>query len=414
MNKKKLIFLGAIANSFEWYDYALFGLFAPIIGMKFFPNDDPNVALLHAFLVFAVGYLVRPIGGIFFGIIGDKFGRKKALSSAIMCMAIPTAAMGFIPTYESWGLVSTILVIIVRMLQGLSMGGALTGSVSFTIEHSEVKYRGLIGSIPMASICMGILLGSLVSFIIKNCISAESFDSWGWRVPFILGIIVFFVGIYIKNNTDETPLFEDLKQKELIIKSPVKHAIQHHWSDMLISIFINATGSIIFYLEAIYLITYLKLNRGFAEDAVTYLVNSCYVIMIFVTIFAGWLSDKIGRKKIFVINIICIILFTPFLLQIFENAGFASVVIAYIIIAILAAVYIGPEPALQAELFPTNVRSTALSISYNMATSLFGGTAPYIIESIVQNTGTITSSVYYIISTGILSLVALYFYKKAN
>ncbi len=413
MNKKKLIFVGAIANIFEWYDYALFGLFAPIISMKFFPDDDPNVALLNTFLVFALGYLVRPLGGIFFGVIGDKFGRKKALSSAIMCMAFPTAAIGFIPTYQTWGLSSTILIIIVRMLQGLSMGGALTGSVSFTIEHSEEKHKGLIGSIPMASICAGILLGSLVSFIIKNSLSSQAFNDWGWRIPFMLGIMVFFAGIYIKNNTQETPLFEDLKQKNLIIKSPVKYALVNHWSEMLISIFINATGSIIFYLEAIYLTTYLKLNRNFSDVAVTYLVNSCYIIMIFATIFAGWLSDRIGRKKIFTINIISIILLSSYLLQTFETASFSSVIFAYIIIAILAAFYIGPEPALQAELFPTNVRNTALSISYNIATSLFGGTAPYIIESLVQNTGTITSGVYYITSAGCLSLIALYFYKRA-
>ncbi|MBA2629151.1 MAG: MFS transporter, partial [Rickettsiaceae bacterium] len=168
MNKKKLVFTSGVANTFEWYDYALFGHFAPIIGAKFFPESDPNTALLHAFLAFAIGYLMRPLGGIFFGIVGDKFGRKIALSSSIMCMAIPTAAIGFLPTYETWGIVSTGLMIVVRMLQGLSMGGALTGSVSFIIEHTNKEERGFFGSISMASICVGILLGSLVSFIVKT------------------------------------------------------------------------------------------------------------------------------------------------------------------------------------------------------------------------------------------------------
>ena len=414
MNKKKLVFTSGVANTFEWYDYALFGHFAPIIGAKFFPESDPSTALLHAFLVFAIGYLMRPLGGIFFGIVGDKFGRKVALSSSIMCMAIPTAAIGFLPTYETWGIISTGLMIVVRMLQGLSMGGALTGSVSFIIEHTNKEERGFFGSISMASICVGILLGSLVSFIVKTTFTPEQFDNWAWRLPFIVGIIIYFVGVYIKKNTLETPLFIEAQYRGEITKSPLRIAFKKYWFDMIVSIFINATGSIIFYLEAIYLISYLKLNRGFAEADVSHLANFCYVIMIFITLFAGWLSDKIGRRKIFVFNLVFIITATPFLLDVIENSGFVAVAFAQIVIAIMAATYIGPEPALQAEFYPTSIRNTALSVSYNTATSIFGGTAPYVIESLVQNTGTITSSVYYIIGTSILGLIALYFYKDRS
>ena len=414
MNKRKLILTSGAANSFEWYDYALFGHFAPIIGQKFFPASDPSAALLQAFLVFAIGYLMRPIGGVFFGMIGDKYGRKTALSSAIMCMAVPTAAIGFLPTYESWGIASTTIMIIVRMLQGLSMGGALTGSISFVIEHTEKNNRGFFGSISMASICFGILLGSLVSFIVKASFSPEQFDAWAWRLPFIIGIVIFFAGTYIKKHTLETPLFEETKARGEIIRHPVSFAFKNHGFDMIISILINATGSVIFYLEAVYLISYLKINRGFPDTDISYLVNFCYVLMIFVTLFAGWLSDRIGRRKIFAFNLIFIMILSPFLLEIMETGTFMSVVVAQVIIAIMAAVYIGPEPALQAEFYPTAIRNTALSISYNTATSIFGGTTPYIIESLIQNTGTITASVYYIIAVSILGLVALYFYKDRS
>lgn len=414
MNKRKLILTSSIANTFEWYDYALFAHLAPIIGQKFFPKTDPSAALLQVFLVFAVGYLMRPLGGIFFGTIGDKFGRRMALSAAIMCMAIPTAAIGFLPTYESWGLTSTTLMIIIRIMQGLSMGGALTGSISFVIEHSEKEHRGFFGSISMASICAGILLGSVVLFIIKNVFSYEQFNDWAWRLPFIVGIFIYFAGIYIKNNTAETPLFEEAKARGVIVKSPLKTVLKDHWFDMLISILINMTGSIIFYLQAIYLVSYLKINRDFPDTHVTYLMNACYVIMIFVTLFAGWLSDQIGRKKIFIINLICIIIVSPFLLRMIESGDFLVVAISTSIIAIAAAFYIGPEPALQAEFYPTSIRNTALSISYNTATSVFGGTAPYIIESLIQNTGTIVSSVYYIITAALLGLSALYFYEDRS
>ena len=414
MNKRKLILTSGVANTFEWYDYALFGHFASILGQKFFPESDPSTAILQAFLVFAIGYLMRPLGGIFFGIIGDRFGRKTALSTAIICMAIPTAAIGFLPTYETWGIASTTLMIIVRMVQGLSMGGALTGSVSFVIEHSKKENRGLLGSISMASICVGILLGSMVSFVVKSVFTLEQFDAWAWRLPFIFGVAIYFAGVYVKKYTAETPLFEEAKARGEIVKSPLKTVFKHYWFDMLISIFINMTGSIIFYLEAIYLISYLKINRNFPEEDVSSLINFSYVIMIFITLFAGWLSDRIGRRKIFVINLMFIIIASPFLLGIMETGEFMTVAVAQLFIAIMAATYIGPEPALQAEFYPTAIRNTALSVSYNIATSVFGGTTPYIIESLIQNTGTITSSVYYIVVAAVLGMIALYFYKDRS
>ena len=409
MNKRKLILTSGIANSFEWYDYALFGHFAPVIGQKFFPNNDPSTSLLYAFLVFAIGYLMRPIGGIFFGIIGDKFGRRAALSASIICMAFPTAAIGILPTYETAGIVATSMMILVRMLQGLSMGGALTGSISFVIEHSEKNQRGFISSFSMSSICIGILLGSLVFYLTTSIFTPEQFDSWAWRLPFLIGVLIFFAGIYIKKHTAETPLFLDSQVNGKMEKNPLKFVFKNHFFDMIISILINGTGSVIFYVESIYLISYLKIHRGFDENEVSNLVNICYIIMIIVTIFGGWLSDKIGRKRIFVINLLLIIFSARFLFESFEFGNFNSIIIAQIIIAILASMYIGPEPALQAELYPTSVRSTALSISYNTATSVFGGTAPYIMESLVQK-GTIKSGAIYIIICSILSLIALYFY----
>lgn len=414
MNKRKLIFASGIANTFEWYDYALFGHFAPIIGKKFFPDNDPNVLLLQAFLVFALGYLMRPLGGIFFGILGDKFGRRVALSSSLLCMAFPTAAIGFLPTYDSIGILATILMILVRMLQGVSMGGALTGSVSFVIEHCEKDRRGFFASISMSSICIGMLLGSLVSYITRFLMSENDFINYGWRIPFIIGIFIFFAGVYIKKYTLETPLFEDAKYRGEIVKSPLRKTFESHKIDMLISILINATGSIIFYFESIYLTSYLKVVRDFSDLQVTNLINFCYILMAIVTLLTGWLSDQIGRKKIFIINLACIIITFPILLEILENGSFLSVVMAQIFIAIFAAAYIGPEPALQAELYPTNVRNTALSVSYNTATTLFGGTSPYIIESLVQHTGTITSSAYYVILAASFGILALFFYKDRS
>jgi MHS family proline/betaine transporter-like MFS transporter len=414
MNKYKLIWSSAVANTFEWYDYALFGHFASIIGGKFFPNSDPKLSTLHVFLVFAVGYMMRPLGGVFFGVIGDRFGRKAALSSAIICMSLPTAFIGILPTYDSIGITATIFMVIVRVLQGLSMGGALTGSISFLIEHTGKKHRGLSSSVSMSSICVGLLLGSAISYSAKYFLSAEQFNDWGWRLPFLFGIFIIFAGIYIKKHTLETPMFEKIKDSGNIAKSPIKDAFSTYWFDMLISILINSTGSVIFYLQTIYLISFLKINRGFHEDDITNLANYCYIIMAIATLLAGWISDIIGRKQIFIITLVMIMVITPFLMPIFESGDFVGVMLAQIALSVLAAFYIGPEPALQAEFYPTHIRSTALSISYNAATSIFGGLTPFIIESIVQKTGSIIYCVYYIIGCAILSRGALYFYKDRS
>lgn len=412
MNIRKTIFSSAIANTFEWYDYILFAHFAPILGSKFFPDEDPTAPLLNAFTLFAAGYFMRPFGGVFFGVLGDKFGRRASLSASIMCMAIPTMAIGFLPTYESIGITATILMTIARMIQGLSMGGALTGSISFSIEHSPKEHRGLIGSISMSSICIGILLGSLVAYSVKFSMSVENFYDFGWRIPFLLGIFIIMAGFYIRKNTQETPLFEEIKHDGLISSSPIKETLKNHWFDMIIGICINATGSVIFYTQAIYLMNFLKINRGFEESVVDHMLNLSYIVMAIVTIFVGWLSDRIGIRKIYIVNLGIIASTCFFLMQILESGNLQSVMFAQIFLAILAAAYIGPEPALQASFYPTRVRNTALSLSYNIATSLFGGTTPLVLVYLFRETGTVVSWAYYIVGCSIISMIALYFYKN--
>ncbi|MEY3197017.1 MAG: hypothetical protein RLZZ59_385 [Pseudomonadota bacterium] len=414
MNIKKLIFSSGVANSFEWYDYALFAHFAGIIGDKFFPSEDHNASLLNAFFVFAMGYLMRPVGGVIFGTIGDKFGRRIALSASVMCMGLPTAIIGLLPTYEDIGITASILMVIARMLQGLSMGGALTGAISFSIEHAPKERRGITGSISMAGICIGVLVGAIVASITENCLSKENFHSWGWRIPFILGIAIVLAGYYIKKHTTETPMFNTARTHHTILKSPLKEVMRNHWKDMLISIVINSTGSLLFYLQAVFLKNYLSSERNIDHSTLNYMINSSYVIMAIFTIFSGWLSDIIGRVRIYAILNIIIMLSSFMIMEIFDIGNVEGIWIAQIILSILAASYIGAEPALQAEFYPTNVRNTALSISYNLAVSIFGGTTPYILLTLLNKTHTIVSTAYYMIGCAFFSTIALFFYKNRS
>ena len=415
MKNKNVLISGGIANIFEWYDYALFGHLASVISTKFFPHLDKSSALIETFFLFAVGYLMRPIGGVVFGSIGDKIGRKYALSASIICMSFPTMIMGIIPTYESIGIWSTIIMGIARMVQGFSMGGALTGSVSFIIEHTEKSKRGLMGSIPMFGVCVGILFGSIVCNSIKAILSEEDFLDYGWRIPFIFGIFIMYVGFYIKKYTEETPVFEDIKKNHEIEKSPILEVLKNHKMQILISVLINSTGSVIFYLQAIYITSYLVEQKQFDQIYASYIINSCYVVMAVVTLLSGYLSDVIGRKKIFILLLLTILLTNFYVLDsIQENNNILTIFLGLNFFGILAAFYIGPEPAMQAEFYDSKIRNTALAISYNLATAIFGGTTPYILSLLMMKYNDIRSFSYYISFCCVLSLIGVTLYRKAK
>lgn len=408
---KKLLITSTVANTFEWYDYALFGHFALLIGNKFFAAENAQTNIMFTFVVFAAGYLFRPLGGIVFGVLGDRYGRKFALSSALLFMALPTTIIAILPSYESIGITSTILVIIVRILQGLSIGGALTSSISFVIEHSPPEKRGLFSSFTMASICAGILLGSMVAYATEHLLSTEQFNDWGWRIPFMLGLVIFFIGLYIRKHMTETPKFKELQKNAEVVASPIKEVVVKYWPQIFLSIAISSTGAVLFYMTAIYLKSYLKITRGFPSDDIDLLVNITYFVMIFMCLFSGYLSDKIKRRNMYLFNLLLISSAAFYVLQIYEDASFNTIIIAQIFFCILAAFYIGPEPVLQSDIYPARVRNTALALSYNIAVSIFGGTTPLVFEFIIHKTGSIGYCSYYVLFCSIMSIIALYFYK---
>lgn len=408
---KKVVFSGMLGNGLEWYDYALYAQMSFIISELFFPGNNEQLKLIATFGVFAVGFLFRPLGAIFFGYIGDRYGRRLSLVVAILMMAIPTGCIGLLPTYEQIGILAPILLTVIRIFQGLSLGGEFSGSITYIVEHSPIKHRGLAGSASLVSLIIGFLLGSFVALLFVKGLSPEDFRSWGWRVPFLIGIAIGLVGLYIRSSCDESPAYEEAKSEGHLSQTPVRTTLFKHPLTMLKAFALYISVTMPFYLASVYLLSFTQKKLGLPVEQALTINTSAMIAMLIAVVLSAALSDKVGRKPIlFVASIAMLVSIAP-LFMLMGVKTYATVLVAQVILGIIVGVYIAPMPAVLVELFPTSIRYTGMAISYNLAAALFGGTAPMICEWLIGATGTYLSIAGYVILCNIASLIALAYYK---
>lgn len=397
---------GVVGNILEWYDFAVFGYFAPIIAKQFFPSDDPTAALINTFGVFAAGYLVRPLGGVVFGHIGDRLGRKHALQLSVLLMVIPSTLIGLLPTFEQVGILAPILLILIRLIQGFSVGGELIGSISYMTEIAPPDKRGFLGSFAFMSAVGGVLLGSLVATFMHLVFDDSFLSSWGWRIPFLFGFLVGIYGLWMRNGLPETKAFEDIKEKGKIVANPVKEVLTKmpfKVIHLIGLIMINAAG---FYTIFVWWPTYItNIVEPPIGHALTVNTAAMLFFMILIPIF-GALSDKLGRRKLITTGIILfIILLYPMFLWT-DQGIFSHAVIAQFSFTFVMAMAIGPACATMIEMFPATMRFSGIALGYNIAQSLVGGTSPLICTWLISRTGDIASPAYYLIIIAVISLVA--------
>ncbi|MEQ9115305.1 MAG: MFS transporter [Rickettsiales bacterium] len=409
---RKVIFTGSIANSLEWYDFALYANFASILGKKFFPEFEENLALLATLTVFAAGFIMRPFGAILFGIIGDKYGRKVSLSIAILSMSIPTTLVGLLPTYDQIGIIAPVLLCALRLIQGLSLGGALIGSVSYIVEHSKPKYRGFVGSISMFSLCLGFLLGSLAAWISSKYMTQASFEEYGWRLPFLFGIAALIVSYYLAKHAKESPEFDRAKQEGLLVQKPLNKILKKFKFRVFHSIAINSLGSVGFYIFAVFIGKYLEAEKDMSLSEVSLLGTYSMILVMFFVLLAGWLSDKLGKKLWFICTALATIVLIYPIIHILQTGTGTQILLAQFLFGLLVASWIGPEPSLQMSMYPTYVRNTGVSLSYNVGCALFGGTAPVICQYFYDKHSNISFIGLYIICIAALSLIATFKYRE--
>lgn len=377
---RKVLAAGLIGNILEWYDFAVYGFFASTIAKQFFPSDNPTTSLIAAFGAFAAGFLMRPIGAIFFGRIGDKVGRKKMLFLSVMLMAIPTFIIGVLPTHSQIGFTAAILMVLMRMLQGLSVGGEYTGSIVFLIEHAPDHRRGFFSSFSMIGATLGILLGSGFGALITSMLTESELTSWGWRIPFLVGISIGIVGFLIRKGLPETPTSNEKAD------APLKEVFTSHKKPMLQSVGLNIMGAVSFYLIFIYLATWLVQEvHETKSEALDINTISLFVLLIATPLFAT-VSDKVGRKPMLITGAVLMALVAYPLIWLMHHHNFWMILAGQSVFAIVLSIFMSTIPAFMTELFPAKIRASATSISYNIPYAIFGGTAPMVAVWIISVT----------------------------
>jgi MHS family proline/betaine transporter-like MFS transporter len=389
---------GVIGNVLEWYDFAVYGFFAPILAAKFFPNDDPRVSLLAAFGAFAVGFLMRPVGAAVFGHIGDRYGRARALLFSVAMMAVPTVLMGLLPTYDTIGIAASVLIVALRMCQGIAVGGEFTASIVFLAENAPARRRGFFASFSMFGATMGTMLGAAIGALLTNALSPEALASWGWRAAFVSGIVVAVVGIIIRRGMFDSP-------GKAAVASPLTVAFREHRWQVLRVLGLNLASAATYYTLFVYAATWLsqttKIERAVALDVQTVTILTFLVVLPI----AAWVSDRVGRKFMLTLGMTACLLLAYPLLNVMHAGAIATTAAAQMAFGALLALQMASIPAAMTEMFPHSIRVSAVSVGYGLAYALFGGTAPFVAVWLIGVTGSDTAFAWYLIGLTAISLV---------
>lgn len=393
---------GAIGSVLEWYDFAVFGFLAPIMSPLFFPDTDPIVGLIQTYGVFAAGYLMRPLGGVLFGYVADRIGRTQALKWSIAVMAVPTVLIGLLPTYEQWGVVATGSLILLRLIQGVSVGGELIASITFLVESAPPKRRALYGSWAIFGGIGGILLGSAVVSITEALVAPEQMATVGWRIPFLLGVVIFLVGRWLR-----TSLSAESVVAQATDTLPVVRVLRQHLGSVLHLFAAMLIYSTSFYILFVWMPTYqTRMLPNPVDHAMDVNTITMLVLLLLVPV-AGALGDRFGYRRIIVSGVALTgILAYPLFLWI-DRGTFVAALSAGLIFAITVSWVQGPMPAVLAETFPKDIRNTGIGVAYNLVLGLMGGTAPMVCTWLIASTGNDAAPAYYLMVLAVISLIAL-------
>ena len=401
---RKVIVAAAIGNFVKWFDFAIYGFLATTIAQQFFPSGDASAALLKTFAVFAVAFAFRPLGGIFFGMLGDRIGRKRTLAMTILLMAGATTLIGVLPTYAAIGVLAPILLTLIRCAQGFSAGGEYAGACAYLMEHAPHDKRAWYGSFLPVSTFSAFAAAAVVAYGLEASLSAQTMADWGWRVPFLIAAPLGLVGLYMRSKLDETPAFKAVAQKDAVAHSPLKETLRNHGAAICcLGAFVSLTA-LSFYMFTTYFATYLQVAGGLSRATALLVSLIALIFAAGICPLAGFYSDRVGRRvTVFTACALLIVVVYPSFLMA-RSGGFAASVVGVMLLAMGAVMCGVVTAALLSETFPTRTRYTASAITYNMAYTLFGGTAPLVATWLITTTGSNLSPAFYLMAVALLAL----------
>ncbi|GAB7550420.1 MFS transporter [Cupriavidus sp. SK-3] len=397
---KRAVWAATAGHVMEWYDFAVYGFMATLLAKTFFPAGDTVTSMLATFAVFGVGFVMRPVGGIVMGRIADVRGRKTALLVTMMLMAASTAMIGLTPSYASIGIAAPLLVVLARLIQGFSAGGEWGGATAMIVEWAPKGKRGLYGSFQQSSLAIGMLLGSAVCALCSSVLTIDTLESWGWRIPFLLGSLLGPFGLYLRRNLEDAPVYRKAIAKPTRLSKPEGFALAFRAFGFAI------VWNVVYYMMLAFLPNFMQTYAGVPRADALWSNTIGLMVLVLAVPFMGYLSDKIGRKPLLVAACMSYIIMPYFLWKyLMSGVGFGAVVLVQTVFAIAISFFSGPGPATIAEMFPTESRSTWMSLGYSAAAVLFGGFSPFISQYLIGKTGSPLSPTLFLGCASVISLV---------
>jgi MFS transporter, MHS family, proline/betaine transporter len=397
----------SVGNCVEWFDFAVYGYLATTLGAVFFPSEDPTVSLLASFAVFGVAFFMRPLGGFFFGPLGDRIGRQSTLATVIILMSLSTLVVGFLPGYAAIGIWAPILLVAARCLQGFSVGGEFGGASAFLAEYSPDGRRGFLTSWIEFSSVGGFLLGSASVLLLTFAIGEDALAAWGWRIPFLLAGPLGIIGLYIRLRLEDTPEFRALEDAGEVSGSPFLETVTQNWKPIVQVIGLVIIQNAGFYIILTYMPTYFTEELGFSSTSSS--LSSVLTLLVAMALILplGALSDRTGRKPVLIASCVGFVLLSYPLFVLMNGGDLVGAVLAHVALGALLAVFLSATIAALTELFPTRVRYGGFSIGYNISVAIFGGAAPFLATFLISVTGNPLAPAFYLIAAGVASLITI-------
>lgn len=413
---RRILIASLVGSSIEWFDYFLYGTVSALVfNQLFFVNEDPTIGLLLSYASFALAFFIRPFGGVIFSHIGDRIGRKKTLVLTLSLMGVATFGMGLLPTYQAVGIWAPILLITLRLVQGLGIGGEWGGALLLAVEYAPAEKRGLFGAIPQMGVTIGMLLGT-VALSIMTMLPENAFMTWGWRIPFIFSALLVFFGLWIRKGIDETPSFKKVKESGEVPKLPIVETLKNYWREVLIAVGAKVVETAPFYIFSTFVVSYATSNLGFSRTATLTAVMIATIITTILIPFMGKLSDTIGRKKLFIAGTIGMALFAFPYFWLLQQKSVPLLIVATVIgLGVIWAPITAVLGTMFSEIFDAKIRYTGITLGYQIGAALAGGTAPLVATALLNRfDNSYVPVAIYIIFASVLSLAAIWAVKDRS